>query len=668
MHRWARRLSNLDAWLLCLSLTGIGVFLLTLRFQPFQDVPAHMHLFSLDQSLLDHPDSYLAKPGHQIFSYNLYIWLFRMGAPWISADAMIHIQVAISALLVPLSLMFLARSANASPSQATTCGLMALPIGLSWPLKMGFIPFALGVPLVFVSIGIAMRTCRKDSPRYYAALALTIIICYCAHALTYAIACLGVGLVWLVVGRGRWMIALKLVSALLVSLPCVLWDYLHGAFEPVPGTHEIMRPSPLEFRDLDIAIEHLVTRSYGVGGLEELYFFIPLIVTLCIGAVGFWWYRKQFRGTGVIVFFWLTMAALLLATAAPESLNLLYYLSSRLSIFFIGFLTVLASVFWSQRKPWMRRLILVGVFAALGCQIASIYKRAIDVGEIMGAPSTGKMEGKFLTAHVARCQDDGSRWGHYDSERHLWTYGLASGKGITPYFFAWNGYHPVHYIGSRSAGSLHAPSEHINSEDCYGDAGYCSANRMRILGATRWSNYDGVIITGQPELLEGALSSANVQVLRRLRPGMVLAKSKVADKKRLRLIMGTFEAAEYLGEGWALEEYAFGSWVRWAIGATSLIYFDLDHQGHHYLLTFYAGPHKDNPVQNVNVELNGRPIASIELKSNWTRYRAEIPASILRTKKNTLVFRHSNTTLDSGRSDRQLATCYSRIELNRRGQ
>ena len=658
----AKRHSSLEAWILLLSLTGIGIYLLALRFIPFQDIPAHTHIFLLDQTLAEHTGNYLTRPDHLVFCYNLYIWMFRLGAPLISADTMIHIQTAISALSVPLSLMFLAASVPANSSRTTMCGLLALPICFSWPLKMGFIPFALGVPLVFISIGIAIRASAKDSPGYYLALALTIVTCYCAHALTYAIACLGVGLVWLVFTRGRWKIALKLVSTLLVSIPLVLWDFFHGAFEPVPGTHDIMRPSPLEFRDIDIAIEHLVTRSYGVGGLEELYFFIPLFVILCLGVVGFWRHRKQSTSSGVMVYFWLTVSALLLSTAVPESLNLLYFLASRLSIFFVGFLTVLASVFWSHRKPWIRQLLLLAVFAALGCQVVTTNKRATTVNEIMGESATEKLKGKFLTAHVASC-NKGDRWGHYDSERHLWTHGLAPNRGITPYFFAWNGYHPIHFVGSGFSEALRAPYEHINSDDCYGDAGYCRANRMRILGATRWSGYDGVIITGRPDLLEESLASANIEVQRRLHPGIALVKSKILDRTRLKLIMGTFEAAEHLGDGWGLEEYAFDTWTRWAIGHTSTVNFDLDHRGRPYLLTFYAGPHEKTPSQTVDVELNGQRISSFKMSSEWTRYEVEVPSSRLKSKRNSLVFHHSKTTLDTGKSDRRLATCYSRIEL-----
>ncbi len=658
LHHWRER-GSVELLLLIGGLCTIAIFLAVLDYLPFQDVPAHVHLFALDGSVAEAEAGYLARPPRISFSYNLYLWLYRLFGFAVSASVMVRICIILAAVALPLSLVYLARVTSMPMALS---GLLALPIALSWSLKMGFVPFALGIPLVFLTVALAIGACQKETLPRYLALAVAVVLCYCAHALAYAVGGLAVGVVWLALGKGRFKIALKLISALFAALPFLIADFLAGAFAPAADRFDIIPASPLFFRPVQQAIAQLATKTYGIAGIDELWWFIPLIALLVIGTVGALRQLRQKSHPGFKPLFYLAGGALVVTLAVPEAMQLLYYLGSRLAVFFVGFSTVLAAAFWAKSTRWQRGLVAGGVGLALACQLLSVAKREAVVSEILGLENAPVLRGKYLTAHLADCPGYGNSWGDYDPVRHLWAYTLVPHEGITPYLFAWNGYHPIRYNAARLGHDMRAPSEHINSNGHHGKAGCRKANLMRLRGATQWPGYDGAIIMGRPTILNKVMEQAEIKSRRRLRPGIVLVNPRTEDSSSVKLELGTYAAAANLGSGWSFEEYFAGSWRRWALGHRSQLRFTLDVSAPTYELVFSASPHKDTVPQTLIIELNGRSIVTIQMGVQWGDYRIKVPAGLFKPGMNTMTLNHSKSVKSGEPSDR-LSACYAQFQL-----
>src|SRR4029079_756602 len=122
------------------------------------------------------------------------------------------------------------------------------------------------------------------------------------------------------------------------------------------------------------------------------------------------------------------------------------------------------------------------------------------------------LSGRFLTVRLSECPYRGpdSRWGLYDSERHVWTYSMSV-DGVTPYLLAFARYLPVWYRADQFSDQLFAPPEWTANAMRVSRDGLACQNddvlrilRMRALSSANHS--DGLIVTGLPAQVSAALA------------------------------------------------------------------------------------------------------------------------------------------------------------------
>ncbi|MEA3276008.1 MAG: hypothetical protein U9Q81_12090 [Pseudomonadota bacterium] len=490
---------------------------------------------------------------------------------------------------------------------------------------------------------------------------------YLAHALAFGVGAVLAALAWVVYGRRSGRATLLLF---LCFLPCTVFfffDLVQDTFSPIAGTEVTLRRQPLTMLPIGTSAQRLFSTTYSLAGWRDWAAFLPFIGAILVGAaIGFWQSRPVVRRSSTFL-----IVAVLLVTIAfvalPDGVGLLNYLTQRIGIFSVGFLSLFAAWFWYSRESAWRALAVFLTLIAVASSLMDIGANARKVQEIAGPSLEGRLRGRYITAHIRRCeQGPQSPFGQYEPERHLWAYALGPGA-VTPYLFSWNRYHPVQYRGEMYAKTLTAPDERINAAD--GDIGLdcAQSNQDRIHATCTCAGYDGSILVGEPATLEKEVGLSKVKVERRIAPGIVLAR---CEQERSRTIVepGKLSSSHYLVRGWSTPETIDDRLAIWSVGRSSELAFRLVAADTPYQLSFVAKPYHRALPQTVSVKVNGSPIGKVELTYDWGRYMLPLDRALIRENVARLRFEYSqvNTPAEAepGSHDvRELAVLFHRIEV-----
>ena len=351
------RENTADIIILTLLLAGCGAFFIFLPQLPFQDFPQHAKILELSQVIGDnHP--YLETPDRIIFSYSLYVWLYKAVSPYLLPSQYLRWLLIIIGPAIPLSLFLVMRAVGRRGAWAA---ILATPLIFSWPLKIGFIPYLLGIPFVFLSMAAMVRVCRRPGLQTHITLACCLLLAYLSHALTYGLACLAAAVVWLFLARKNLKLTASIAAVFAVTCIPVAVDLAGNTFSPVDGVEGTLHPVPMQFRPLGVALVHFVTRTYGAAGFQELFFLVPLLAVLAIGIAGSFQTRQWPGSKTARVIPFAAGFAFLGCLVVPESKDYLFYLASRLGILCVALLTCVAAPFWTMQKAWIKAMALAAV-------------------------------------------------------------------------------------------------------------------------------------------------------------------------------------------------------------------------------------------------------------------------------------------------------------------
>lgn len=510
-----------------LAVTGAVLWLVPVL--PFQDFPNHLHVLEVERALRAGSDiAFLRTREGWFFGYSLYLLPSR-ALPWLDVEQALRLVVLISALGLPLAARALAGELGAPKEWV---GLLSLPLALSWPLRMGLLPYVLALPLLLLATRFLVRACRA-SRGASVALTLAASACYLAHPLAFGWL-LALGFVAGVTLAPRRVRAIGTCAlALTPGLLMAGWDVAHGAFRQIAGTQHTWEPSPLYFRPLARAVAQLVTRSWGVTdgatGLLLLPFLLLLawLTFLRLGQRAGASPEQRFCVAAVVL-------GVLMGLFMPGSLGTTWALGDRMAMLGPLFLPLVLASTAEQGSRRLRGALLAGVVLALGAGQVEVAAQAQHLERIVGDARGARLSGRFLTFRASDC-DHGLRsrsWGHYDPQRHAWAYALGSG-GVTPYFFAFAHYLPVVYDGEQFARGLRAPAEwDANAWRRRGDSADCHPWDVRQLqGALRYGDFDGVIAFGEPARMHAlAESLTGAAEMQWLSEGMLFLRSTTSAR------------------------------------------------------------------------------------------------------------------------------------------
>jgi hypothetical protein len=497
------------------GLIGVAFLLLSIPYVPFQDIPNHAHLLMLDQSLGENGNAYLLRPETVSFSYTLYIWMARLLSPALSIDAVLRLMCLAAALALPLAT---ARLAAVLGGPWALTGLLALPLGLGWPLRMGFISFALGLPAALMGTAAAVLLSRERSAPRMVELGIWAAVAYVTHAFAFGLLAVLAGLAWLCSGARTWRSAASVLAALVPAGLLVAYDVWHGAWLPVSGLEETASDGmSVRFRPLGMAFTHIVSRSYGIPGPASLGLYLPHVALLAVGAV---WLAAR---PGRLESRWLvllgTAAFTLGSVAFPEKVGMAMLLGPRANVIGLCFAAIAAAAWLASAaaRPLLAAVPLTAL--AFVASAAGVVRDARLVQEVVGERPPRNVAGNFLAVHAADCARVASfYWGDWDPLRHVWAYALSP-AGITPFLFARHRYDMLWY---RVEPTLPHPTEgRLLGNDRALDPVACARrNRQRVEVALARPGYDGVIVVGRPGDGERALGDRDVGVRDRIAPGI----------------------------------------------------------------------------------------------------------------------------------------------------
>jgi len=632
---------------IAVALSAVTWVLVTPRYLPFQDIPNHIHLLEIDRDL-DAPSAYLARSDIHTLGYSLYIWLSRLSAPLLSAPAVLRLLVVMTALATPLAAGAVARALGISASWAT---LLALPLALSWPTRVGLVPYALAIPPALLATAAALRDeerLRKPWARLEVVFLATLT--YLAHAYVFGCLCFVLLVAWATVGGfGRR----ALVTAALGVAPGVvlaLHDLRQHAFDPIAATGVTLFHAPRWYRPAGLALSHLATRSYAITGPAMLLAFLPMLVLLTMAAVAAATGIGEVPRRGGRTFLVLVAAFGSLGTLAiPESQGLVFLLASRTLVIGALFWTLLAASAADRARGVRAALLALSPLLALGASLAEVSRRARQVEQVAGAHGPERVEGRYLTVQVPDCANASSLvWGGYDSFRHLWAYALGK-NGVSPYLFSANRYQPIWYRGDRFREGLRGPPEHpMNENELPLEPDACRAvGRERLLSATSWAEYDGVIVTKAGGGLEEALTPDQNRVARYLAPGMAIVVGR-PPSARVFVDLGTPHARARLAKGWSGDELVDDRTVVWSDGPASALRLVMAPSDTPYVLSWQA---KGIAAQAVAVALNGHELGEVVIREAWERVFLFVAPGVLEAGTNQLAFTYAKTVKPEAAGD-----------------
>jgi hypothetical protein len=134
-------------------------------------------------------------------------------------------------------------------------------------------------------------------------------------------------------------------------------------------------------------------------------------------------------------------------------------------------------------------------------------------------------------------------------------------------------------------------------------------------------------------------------------------------KSLTELRMSSAPRLPYLGEGWSGLERVACLAARWAVGERSSLRFALEPSAQPYVLELQLRPHEQLVPLELEVIVNGQPIAALPLARGFRRYPLPVPVNALRRGENTIELRSRRTAAPTEREPRRLSVLVSSIEL-----
>ncbi len=645
---------SLSMALFAAGLAAIAVLLLALPYLPFQDIPNHAFILLLDASGGHEINPYFSRPETLSFGYLLSTWIARFLMRWVSADMTLRLMCLAGAVGLPLAA---ARLAAVLRIPWALAGILALPLGLGWPMRMGFVSFTLGQPIVLLGAAAALRLRREPGVRRMIELAAWGVAAYLLHAFAFAFLAALVALVWLATGarslRSAAALSITLVPAGLLAAS----DMAHRALGPVITRDPSVPAAGISFRPVGRAIANLVSRSYGVSGPGTLAYYLPHFLLLLAGIALL--ARRREGGDARRLLLTCTAVLTVACVVFPDSVGNVYLLGPRLNVVALCFAVIAAAAGLAGLGG--RALAAAGVVAALsaGFTAGEIAGDARLVEQVVGARPPRSLAGHYFPVRAADCGHvETFNWGNWDPLRHAWAYALSPASAA-PYLFARHRYAPIWYRVDRILphpfeGLVVSDEEALKADSC------ARRNRERVEGSLTWPGYDGIIVVGRPREARQAIEASDLPRERQpIAPGMWRVGP---ETQRAVVDFGNPTAYRTERGGFGREERREGRTVAWSAGSTSWVDLDLAVDPHEsYRMRLVARP--GGSLHQASVEVNGTRAADLQFPgAAWSEVSIQIPAGLLRSGRNRLGF-----VYDSGAAAdvKASALCFDRLEISR---
>jgi hypothetical protein len=505
--------------LLLAGIAGLALLLLSLERLPFQDVPNLAQMLTLDRALrAGHASADFRPADVTVVGASLNVWLARTLVRPLPPDAALRALFLLAALGVPLAAAWLARTVGAPAAWA---GLLACPLALSWPLRIGLLSYTLGVPLALLFVAAVLDGDSRRT-RLHAARGALALVGYAAHPLVLAIMAVAAFVVWWTAYERERSAGLQIGTALAPAALVALIDVARDGMDQLAATRSVWNPPDAVYRGWLDSFVHVLTRSYPIADAHATLFYAPVILATagcCI--VGMRAHGDARRRA--LLALALTIAAG--SVLAPGSLGVAFELGPRLPIVAMALFCVLAADGAAALGARARAAIAATVALALVGTAFEVRDRAAHVQAVVDGGDLRSASGRFLTYRVVDCPEPPVRslWGRWDELRHVWAYALSV-DGATPYLFAFARYHPVWYRDDVY-GQMPAPPEWIaNGRRGRLDPDAClELDRAWLARALRVEGYRGVVVVGLPARIDPLLAARpDGAAAQRLAPGLVL--------------------------------------------------------------------------------------------------------------------------------------------------
>ncbi|HEY3447825.1 MAG TPA: hypothetical protein VGK67_15825 [Myxococcales bacterium] len=484
---------------LAAMLGATAAWLWSLPYLPFQDVPNHLHVLKLANAVADgRPVEGMRARDFFVFGYSAYFWVGRVLRHVFTAEQTLGAEVVFAAMALPASLMLVARRLGS----AAHAGWLALPLALSWPLRMGFVPYALALPFFFVWLR-ALPDLRDRRWLLGGAAALT--ASYVAHPMPYTVACPLAVVAFLTLDERRLAHAARLAATLALPAAMLVADWLQGTFSQIEGTEQTWEPSPLIFRAPWHAVRQLVSRTLALTGPRDWLLAVPLLLLFAWLLV-----RKRDFDTSPPsrekrFLAWATGAAFALAAVTPHSIGTTWLWGDRVGIFGFALLPVLLSNAWAGWRSPLRFAAPLAILPLVFASWGDVRSRALEIRSRLEPAAHAPLKGRYLTYRLSELGLGRLSWNHgdYDSMRQTCAYVLSL-DGRTPYLFAFARYLPVWFDSQQFQEGTPAPREwDANEGHSLADDDAANAFDLRqIRKALEYRGYDGVIVFGSARRVE----------------------------------------------------------------------------------------------------------------------------------------------------------------------
>ena len=531
---WERRVDRPAVVAAGVGLFAVLAFFATTPRLPFQDLPNHELILRLGRHFANGATSPFFESRHPtIFGYSLYIGLHRALAFALESNRCVALITTAGAIAFPIAVARLSRALGGSGRWAFA---LSVPFILAWHVRMGFVPYSLGVDGAVLWIASTARMVESFSLRRAAWVFALASLTYLAHPLAWAAGSVGVALVWVHSRRSRTTFAAIAISMLAV-FAFFTWDVAHHAFRQIPETTVTWEPSPPFFRPLTTAFAHLVTRTFSVTRPIALVPIFAIVFGTLVAipkAHASADIRREDARHATTVYRGLFVFAAI-AVFAPSAVGVAWVIGDRLAIFAAVFAIVAASrTFATNDELGPRLIVAAATLTTLGLSVAETRADAIDVARISLPVAARLPPGRYLTYRLSDCSEEPRNevWGRPDPERQLWST-IADEAAMTPYAFAFANYLPVQFQGAAYGERLRAPREWDVNELRTGVAGAaCEAFDRHQVDKARRTRFDGVIVTGLPERIERIVGVLPREDVVRATPGIWLVRrtgSRSAD-------------------------------------------------------------------------------------------------------------------------------------------
>lgn len=510
---------------LAYATAGAGMMAMAIVFVgsarlPFQDIPHHELALRLGRAIANGgTSSYLDTAPHSAFAYSLYIHLTNLLAGVAGSEGALAIVASMAALTLPFAVATFAHTCGGSPRWAF---VLAMPLALGWHVRMGYVPYSLGVDGAVFWMAAARVLAEKPTPKAATATLVAALVTYLGHPLAWVFGAMGVLATWIFSDRKKEAFGVLAVIGLVTSA-IFTWDTVHAAFRQVPETAVTWEPSPVVFRPIPTAAFHVVTRTFGVSHPGHL---VPIAAMVAGVVLALPRATVVPSGDRHVATFLVrtTVIFLVIAILTPTALNIGWLIADRFAIFALVLAIVTASRRLSAEAAWGPLVIIAsGAMGATLFSVSECHREARRVARIT-TPLTARFPaGRYLTYRLTDCGAGtfDQLWGHTDPLRGAWSYG-ADLEAMTPYAFAFSRYHPILYVGSVYAARLRAPHEwDVNESRTASPREACEAYDARQVAKARRTRFDGVMVFGEPERVEDLAVRLGEPPRSRAAPGLV---------------------------------------------------------------------------------------------------------------------------------------------------